>query len=160
MVDQKIESLLDEKFLEEDFQDCFVVEIKLHESNKLDVFVDSDSGMTFRKCQKLSRYLEKYLDEEQWLGERYTLEVSSPGIGRPLTLKRQYLKNIGRKLEVTLLEAGKVVGILTEVLDEKIMLEYKERIKEGKKNKTVLQRKEISFADIKKTIVKITFNKK
>ena len=160
VVEQKIESLLNEKFLEEDFQDCFVVEIKLHENNKLDVFVDSDSGMTFQKCQKLSRYLEKYLDEEQWLGERYTLEVSSPGIGRPLTLKRQYVKNIGRKLEVTLSGSGKITGILKEVTGEKIVLENKERIKEGKKKKMVLQQHEIPYTDIKKTIVKITFNKK
>ena len=109
---------------------------------------------------QFAREAEKYLDEEQWLGERYTLEVSSPGIGRPLTMKRQYIKNIGRKLEVTLLENGKIIGMLKEVTDEKIVLENKERIKEGKKKKMVLQQHQIPYTDIKKTIVKITFNKK
>lgn len=158
MVEKKIETLLNTKFAEdENFQDCFVVEIILHEHNKLDVFVDSDSGMTFQKCQKLSRYLEKYLDEEQWIGEKYILEVSSPGISRPLVLKRQYQKNIGRKMEVSLIEGDKQTGTLTSVTEEQIVLEEKVRIKEGKKKKTVLQQTEIPYENIKKAIVKITF---
>ncbi len=157
MVEHKIKNLLDEKFVEEAFNDCFVVEIKLSASNQLDVYIDSDSSLTFARCQKISRYLETYLDEEQWLGERYTLNVSSPGISRPLKFTRQYQKNVGRKVEVTLKEGTHMEGILKEMTDDAITIEAKVRIKEGKKKKTSIVQTIIPFDDIQQTIVKITF---
>ena len=156
MIEGKITELLNKKFQEEEFEDCFIVEIVLN-NKKLNVFIDCDSGVTFEKCRKLSRYLESYIDEEGWLGEKYTLEVSSPGIGRPLVLARQYKKNIGRKVEVSRHEGKAEEGKLIAVNDETIVIEYKQRIKEGKKKKTEIVQSEISFQDIKKTIVKITF---
>lgn len=157
MIEEKIADLLDDKFKEEDFADCFLIEIKLHEHNKLDVFVDADSGMTFEKCKKLSRYLEGYLDTEGWLGPKYVLEVSSPGLSRPLKLKRQYHKNIGRKIEVTTADGTSKTGDLVAVTDESITLEEKVRVKEGKRKKTALVQTEIPFENIKKTIVQVTF---
>ena len=95
-----LEKLIAQKLEEEEFQDCYLVEVKGPNGGKLEVFIDSDSSMTFQKCQKMSRYLEAQIEEAKWLGEKYTLEVSSPGVGNPLKLKRQYAKNIGRKMEV------------------------------------------------------------
>ncbi len=154
---KKIAALLDEKFQEEGFLDCFLVEIILNDNKKLGVFVDSDSGMTFKKCQQISRFLEKTIDEEDWFGPKYTLEVSSPGITRPLKFARQYKKNLGRKVEVKLLEGGKETGTLIKVEDESITLEEKIRVKVGKKKKTEIRQTEIRFDAIKQTIVKITF---
>lgn len=156
LIEEKISSLLEQKFQEEEFLDCFLVEIRLNHK-KLDVFIDADSGITFRKCQQLSRYLESFIDEEGWLGEKYVLEVSSPGIGRPLQLKRQYKKNIGRKLEVSLLEGKKQEGKLIAVNENGITIEYKQRIKEGKKKRTEVVQDNIPFEEINKAIVKITF---
>lgn len=156
MIEGKITELLEGKFQEEEFSDCFIVEVQLN-NKKLNVFIDCDSGVTFEKCQKLSRYLESFIDEEGWLGEKYILEVSSPGIGRPLKLPRQYKKNIGRKVEVSLLEGGSKEGQLIEVNEAAVVIEYKQRIKEGKKKRTEIVQDTISFEDIKKTIVKITF---
>jgi ribosome maturation factor RimP len=158
VVEQKIDSLLTEKFQEEEFQDCFLLEIKVHPHNKIDVFIDSDTGITFEKCHKISRYLESYLDSEGWVGEKYILEVSSPGTSRPLTLLRQYHRNIGRKVEVSLDEEKTYEGKLVAVGEDFIVVEEKIRIKEGKKKKTEIRQSEIPFADIKKTIVKISFN--
>lgn len=153
----KIEALLAEKYLEEDFSDCFTVEINLSDSNKLEIFVDSDSGITFQKCQKISRFLEKTIDEEGWLGEKYVIEVSSPGVSRPLKFIRQYPKNIGRKLEVKLVEGGSKTGTLTKVEAENICLEEKVRVKEGKKKVTKIIQHDIPFASIRQAKVKITF---
>ena len=153
----KIATLLDQKFQEEGFEDCFLVEINLSPGNKLEVFIDSDSGLTFKKCQQISRYLEKPIDEEGWLGPKYTLEVSSPGISRPLKFIRQYHKNLGRKLEVKFLEGGTQTGTLIRVDDDVIVLEEKVRVKEGKKKVSKVLQHEIPFASIKQTIVKITF---
>jgi len=160
MLEKKIEKLLLEKFKEEEFADCFIVEIILHEHNKLDVFVDCDSALDFRKCQRLSRYLEGFIDEEGWLGEKYTLEVSSPGLTRPLKFPRQYTKNIGRDFKVKQIEGKEEEGTLIAVSDEGIVLEKKVRIKEGKKKRTEIVQTPIAFDNIKKAKVKISFSKK
>ena len=156
-VEDKITSLLEEKFREDAFSDCFLVDLKLHANNKLEVFLDSDFGISFEQCQKISRYLEEYLDEEQWLGEKYVLEVSSPGVSRPLRLQRQYPKNVGRKVEVKLKDGDKRTGILKNVEEDRIVLEEKVRVKEGKRKKTELVETEIDFNSIAETKVKITF---
>lgn len=157
MVEDKITALLEEKFREDAFADCFLVDLKLHAHNKLDVFLDSDFGITFEKCHQISRYLEQYLDEEQWLGEKYVLEVSSPGISRPLMMQRQYPRNIGRKVEVKLNDGDKRTGTLKEVEEDHIILEEKVRVKEGKRKKTEVVETEISFSSIEHTKVKVTF---
>lgn len=159
MIEGRIIELLEQKFQEEEFQDCFTVEVKQHGSSKLEVFIDSDEGITFQKCRKVSRYLEEYLDTHLWMGEKYTLEVSSPGVGRPLLLKRQYQKNIGRKVEVQLVGHGKKAeGKLIAVAADGITVEEKKRVKEGKKKKTEIVQTEIPFDQIEKTKVKISFN--
>lgn len=155
----KVEKLLAEKFKEEEFSDCFLVATELNKGNKLEVFVDSDSGMTFQKCQRISRYLEQFIDEEKWLGEKYTLEVSSPGITRPLKFERQYRKNIGRVLTVKRNDGSKEEGTLKEVTETAITLEEKKRIKDGKKKKTQLVETIIPFDEIREAKVKIVFKK-
>lgn len=140
----------------EEFNDCFVVEVN-HTNTKLEAFVDSDSPMTFSRCQRTSRFLEAYLDEEQPLGEKYTLNVSSPGVDRPLKFHRQYVKNTGRTLEVTTNEGDKFKGELKTVTEEGIVLTAKVRRKEGKRKVTVVEDTPIAFGDIKKSTVKISF---
>lgn len=157
MVEDKITALLEEKFREDAFSDCFLVDLKLHAHNKLDVFIDSDFGISFEQCHRISRYLEQYLDEEKWLGEKYVLEVSSPGVSRPLKMQRQYPRNIGRKVEVELKDGEKRSGILKEVEEDRILLEEKVRTKEGKRKKTEIVETEISFSSIEHTKVKVTF---
>lgn len=157
VISAQLTQLLEEKFQEPEFQDCFIIEIKSLPNKKIEIYVDSDSGITFDKCRQLSRHLEAAIDEKGWLGEKYTLEVSSPGITRPLVFARQYPRNIGRKLEVKQIEGETKTGILIAVDDNQITIEYKERIKEGKKKKTVIQQDIIPFDNIKETKVKITF---
>lgn len=154
-----ITKLLEAKFEEEGFKDCFLVEI-IHQpkQNKLEVFIDADNGMSFERCQKISRFLEGPLDEHKWIGDKYILEVSSPGIDRPLKFLRQYQKNKGRKVEVNLLDGTKVEGVMNEVNeDETIDVSFETKRKEGKKNIKEMVTKKIDLKDIKTTIVKITF---
>lgn len=159
MVEQKISLLLTEKFQEEPFKDCFLVEIKLHANNKLEVFIDCDSGLPLSMCQKISRFLEGHLDNEQWLGEKYIIEVSSPGISRPLSFYRQYKKNIGRKLVIKFIEEGKKKkeGILVDANENACFLEEKKTVKEGKKKKRTLEIVEIPYTTIKKAVIKPAF---
>jgi ribosome maturation factor RimP len=143
-IQERIVSLLNQKFEEEEFSDCFLVEIN-HNNSKVEVFVDSDSFINFEKCRSISRHLEKEIDENGWLGERYTLEVSSAGTSRGLVFKRQYVKNIGRKLEVRLKDGGKQTGTLVKVTEENIFLEENVRIKEGNKKVDKVLTHEIPF---------------
>lgn len=156
-LEEKIHELLAAKFQEEAFQDCFLVEFNLHGTNKLEVFLDCDSGLTFEKCRQISRYLESYIDQEGWLGEKYILEVSSPGLTRPLKLKRQYHKNIGRKVEVTLNDGSTKTGILKAAGDTAITVEETVTTKEGKKKKQTAVQTELPFEQIKKTKIVISF---
>jgi len=123
VVEHKIAEVLELLFKEEDYKDCFLVEIKESpDGSKLEVFLESDSTLTLGKCQKISRYLEKHIEENRWLPEKYLLEVSSPGVGNPLILKRQYLKNVGRMIEVKLEDGDLKKGKLTEVTDDYIII--------------------------------------
>lgn len=156
---EQITQLLEEKYsTDEDFADCFTVDIELKPGQKLNVFADCDSGMTFEKCKKLSRYLESFIDTHGWLGEKYTLEVSSPGISRPLKFVRQYQKNIGRQLEVTQTDKNRLVGLLKTVTDTHIVLSYTviER-DEKKKKKEVEMEAIIPYEQIEKALIKISF---
>ncbi len=157
MLEEKLTALLAEKFKEPDFADCYLVEINLPANQKVEIFVDSDSGMTFGKCQKISRYLEHHIEENEWLGERYTIDVSSPGVGRPLKFTRQYVKNVGRKLEVKLTDGSKHTGTLVSADEDGIRLESKVRVKEGNKKRNKIIETAVPYVDIEKAVVKITF---
>ena len=155
-MEEQIQWLLEKKFQVAPFEDYFFIDLKVF-GNKIEVFVDSDSGVTIEACAKLNRYLQPYIDEAGWLGEKYTLDVSSPGVGKPLQLLRQYQKNIGRTLAVKLIDGEKKKGILTQVNKDTIVLEYKDRIKQGNKKKTITVESEISIGQIEEAKVKISF---
>ena len=149
---EKITAIAEERFKESDLSDCFIVDI-VPNNKKLDVFIDTDEGVKFWQCQKLSRAIEAYLDESLDLGESYTLEVSSPGITRPLMFKRQYPRNVGRKVEIMLKDRTKIKGKLTEVKEDEIIVESK-----GQKKRDIIINN-IQFDDIEKTKVLISFSK-
>ena len=155
---QRVIELLGEKLSSPELEDYFLVDLQLSASNKLEVFLDSDNEVSFSTCREISRFLEQYLDEEKWLGEKYTLDVSSAGVGKPLKLMRQYQKNIGRKLKVKMTDGEEKTGILKQAGPENsILIESTERIKEGKRKKTIKIETEIDLDAIKKAVVQISF---
>lgn len=120
---------------------------------KVLIIVDGDNGISIDDCANLSREVSKTLDETAVLGEEsYLLEVSTPGLDYPLQLKRQYKKNIGRKVRVKLSDKT-VEGKLEAVNEEFISLQ--EEVGTGKKKeiKTV----DIPFSLIEKTLVLVSF---
>ncbi len=136
----------------------FIVEVKIDrvaDKTKILILVDADQGMTIAACASLSRALSGELETNENLDEAYILEVSSPGLDYPLTEKRQYQKNSGRSLKVYLLSGEEVVGKLKEVeeLGIKLVVTKKEK---GKKS--VEEEQSISFNEIKKSIVQVSFN--
>lgn len=133
---------------------------------KVTVLIDSDTGITIDECALISRRLGGQLDELNFFGEfSFTLEVSSPGVDFPLTFRRQYVRNIGRQLTVTLVDGIIRKGRLESVTDDHIVLDIEaEKRSKTKKKKEVLLTAEvpvgptpIPFAQIKKAAVDISF---
>ena len=136
------------------YDDIFLVSIKIKPTNNFKIFLDADGGLGIEKCIKINRALYKIMEEMGMYPEGdFSLEVSSPGLDEPLKLLRQYKKNIGRDVEVTMNDEVKKEGKLTAVTEEIITIEYAE----GKGKKAIVKTDEITFADIKQTKVQIKF---
>lgn len=149
---EKIEEIAT-RYLEK--TDLFLVEVSCTASNEIEVVVDSDDYLTIEDCIKLSKAIEGELDREV---EDFELSVYSAGIGQPLKIHRQYLKTIGRMVEVTLRTGLKVTGQLTAVDDKGITIEYqtKESVEGKKRKETVTKTEEYAFDQIKTTIEELT----
>lgn len=131
--------------------DMFIVNIKNKPTNNIKLFIDADGGMPISKCADVNRKLYKLIEESSIFPDGdFSLEVSSPGVDEPLVYNRQYKKNIGRKVLVTLNDNSEVLGKLATVDDNEIVLE----VPVPKKKETII--KNIALTDIKKTVVQIS----
>jgi ribosome maturation factor RimP len=125
--------------------------------NRIIVYVDSMKGITLEECKSVSRFLESRLDRNV---EDFELEVSSPGLDRPLKLPVQYEKNAGRQLEVVKSDGIKIIGKLMQFLEGKLLLETEGVVKDStgkKKKEKILQ--EIGLEEIKSAKVVISLKK-
>ena len=130
--------------------DIFVVEVKISDLSNIEIFLDSDSAVTIDDCAALSRHIESIIDSED---EDCNLMVSSAGITSPLLILRQYKKNIGKELVITLIDNKITNGILKEVSDSGIII-TKQTLSNVKKGMTpkvkAAENITISFSEIKK----------
>lgn len=82
---------------------AFIVDLLIRgerSSKVVELYVDADNGISLDRCALISREFSMVLDEADVIHGRYRLDVSSPGLHRPLKLRRQYVKNIGRMCKV------------------------------------------------------------
>ncbi len=153
MLKEEVKARLDQIFLEN--PSLFLIECTVSPSNQIRVVIDGDEGVTLEDCMTVSRGIEHNLDRET---ADFSLEVTSPGATEPLSMPRQYNKNIGRKLEVKTSETT-ITGTLVSILAEGIRLEWKSREPKpiGKGKTTVLKSEEIPFQAIVKANVVLKF---
>ncbi len=120
---EKIQFLVEEVMSDE----LFIVDITVGDGNFISVSVDSNTGISVGECVQISRHIESSLDREV---EDFSLEVTSPGLSLPFKVLRQYLKNIGREVEVVTTTGEKQKGILKSANSEGFELEIsaKEKI--------------------------------
>ncbi|MCO6462219.1 MAG: hypothetical protein J5I59_12515 [Saprospiraceae bacterium] len=156
VLEQQIKQIVEEFFQQSERNDCFVVDVIL-KLNKLEIFIDSDNAVDFEICKKVSREVEKFLDESKMLGEDYLLEVSSPGLSRPLKLARQFIKNIGREVTLTDTDKSKVKGILSGADENNFQITNTISRKEGKKKITEQQTLTFPYNEDRKVIINIKF---
>lgn len=146
-VEKKLSELLTE------LPGYFLVEINVKPTNNIKVFVDADQGAAIDQLSRINRALYKWVEENLFPNGDFSIEVSSPGLEEPLKLGRQYLKNIGRMVEIVLKNGLKKEGKLISVSENEIVIE--EEIGKGKK-KEVIQHI-ILNEEIKTTKVQVKF---
>jgi ribosome maturation factor RimP len=137
-----------------DEPDLFLVEIRIKPTNNIKIFIDGDQGVSIDKLVKFNRSLYRQLEEEKMFpNDDFSMEVSSPGLEEPLKLHRQYVKNIGRFVEVIENDGSKKEGKLLSATETGILVE--EEKGKGKK-KEVIQHT-IGLSTIKTTKIQIKF---
>lgn len=114
----------------------------------LRVAVDKDGGVTLDEVAEATREINRVLDGSDVMGEQpYTLEVTSRGVDRPLTLPRHWRRNAGRLVKVTFGDGGSATGRIGESTEEQVTLDV-----EGTKQ-------QVAYAEVKKALVQVEFNR-
>ncbi|MEE9363895.1 MAG: ribosome assembly cofactor RimP [Cellulophaga sp.] len=140
--------------LEED-ESLFLIDFTITSDNKVLVVLDGDNGVTVADCMRVSRAIEPNIDRDEI---DFGLEVASAGAASPLKVARQYIKNIGRTLEVKTM-SSKFEGKLAAATEDSIVLEWKAREPKpvGKGKVTVQKKQEIALSDIQEAKVVLKF---
>jgi ribosome maturation factor RimP len=115
----------------------------------LRVAVDKDGGVTMDDIADATKEVSRLLDDSDVMGEQpYTLEVTSPGIDRPLTLPRHWRRNQDRLVKVTTTDGGTVTGRVRASDEHSVTLDV-----DG-------HQQELAYADVAKAKIQIEFNRK
>ena len=115
--------------------------------------VDGDASLNLDQVTTVSRVISELLDEAAFMGETpFTLEVTSPGVDRPLTQPRHFAKNIDRLLKIVKLDGSEVTGRILSNTDHDVTLTV------AIKKETIEQT--VSLSEIKRAVVEIEFNRK
>lgn len=92
----------------------------------LRVYIDKEGGITVEDCQLVSRAFNEILDREDYISDQYIFEVSSPGLLRPLKKEKDYVRSVGKLIDIKLYKAvegqKEYTGILKEYDSETVTL--------------------------------------
>jgi ribosome maturation factor RimP len=147
-IEQRIQELIQSE------PDVFLVEIRIKPTNNVKVFLDADQGISIERLIQYNRRLYKELEEKGFFPDGdFSLEVSSPGLDEPLKLHRQYLKNVGRYVEVLQQDGIRKEGKLISATEDHIIVEEEK----GKGKKKEIVQHTIPFTNIKTTKIQIKF---
>ena len=108
----------------------------------LTIIVDGDTHLSLDQVTSATKAISEIVESLQSLGDTpFTLEVTSPGLDRPLTKSRHWRKNIDRLVKVVLLDGNEIKG----------------RIKAASEDSATVDQSEITFADIKRASLEVEF---
>lgn len=128
--EQKTEALLLPLMEEHHFELVDVEFVKEAGTWFLRAYIDKPGGITIDDCELISRALSDLLDEKDFIEEAYILEVSSPGLGRPLKKDKDFARSLGESVEVRLFKAvekqKEFTGILKAWDKDTVTLEFEE----------------------------------
>ena len=96
----------------------------------LRVYIDKEGGITVNDCEAVARRMNDLLDEEDFIADSYVFEVSSPGLGRPLKKEKDYVRSMGKELEIRTYRAinrqKEFYGILTAYTEDTVTIRTEE----------------------------------
>ena len=151
---KKVLELVDQRFKELD-NGLFIVHLSISKSNSIKIEIDKhEGGVSVSDCMAVSRNVEHNLDREE---QDFELHVSSSGLDRPLRVLPQYIKNIGRTVELLLKDGSKIEGVLKLASDSQLTIETTQVVKIEKKKQTIVEQKTFPMVDISETKIVITF---
>ena len=152
----KVLELIDERFAELD-NGLFLVDLTISKTNQINIEIDKHvGGVSVKDCMAVSRNVEHNLDREE---ADFELHVSSAGIDRPLRVLAQYVKNIGRGVELLMNDGTELEGVLKAATETEIEIETSriEKIEGKKKKETIVEQLVLPLNKIKETKIVITF---
>lgn len=125
--EQKAEELIMPLIEQNQFELVDVEYVKEAGNWYLRAYIDKPGGITVDDCEVISRAFSDLLDEHDFIDEAYILEVSSPGLGRPLRKDKDFARSIGEEVDIKTYRAinhqKDFTGILTEYDKQKIVIE-------------------------------------
>jgi len=151
---QKIAQIVEEQLLD---KTLFVVSVhvKVGSISKVEILIDGDHGVGIDDCASISRRVGNEIEEQKLFEKSYHLEISSPGVGQPLKMLRQYKANVGRGLKVILQNGKELNGKLKEVSEAQFLIENE--VKEKNKKKVKLVPEWIAYNEVNSAKVTVSF---
>lgn len=129
---KKLNAMCDELSQSLNYDLVDVEYVKEFGSYYLRVYIDKEGGITLDDCQNMSELLSERLDKEDPIETAYYLEVSSPGLDRPLKTDKDLKRNLGKDIEISLYKPldnrKKYEGKLMDFTEEKIIIEVNENL--------------------------------
>lgn len=155
-IKQKAERFLNEA-LEENPR-LFLIDFSVDAKNHIRVVIDGDDAVSISDCMAVSRKIEHQMDPDH---DDFSVEVTSSGVSQPLQIPRQFIKNVGRSLDVVLNDNSKLKADLVAANDTEIELSWKAREPKpvGKGKITVDKKASFAYDAIKEAKVMVIFNK-
>ena len=116
----------------------YLIDVTISKDNDIEITIESEEGkVELEDCVAISRFFETQFDREQ---EDYALTVTSAGLDQPFKVLKQYIKAIGKKVEVQLKGGKKMVAVLEAADQDSITLKYSQKeTVEGKKKKEIVE---------------------
>jgi len=145
---KNIENITEEILEKSEF---FLIDIVIrgNENDRvIELFIDGEENITAKDCSEISREIMEVLDENKIIPSAYRLDISSPGIDRPLRYLKQYPKHLNRKFDLTFKlaeEKKQITGVLKKIEEDEL---------------TFLSNQEVTvrFKDIIKAKVLVSFS--
>ena len=157
MISKELIKTLAEERIAELNNGLYIVDMSVSSSNIIHIELDKmKGGVTVDDCVSVSRNVEHNLDREK---DDFELHVSSAGLDKPLRHINQYIKNIGRKVQIVLKTGDKVEGEILKVMDEKLILEsiIMKKLDPKKRKEMVKEYHELQLIEIKEAKIVVSF---
>jgi len=148
---QQVAELLAEEFARAGYEvDAVVIDAR---TRRITVTADGDKPLDLDTVADLSRASSMLLDDLDTGDEAYFLEVTSPGVDRPLTAEKHFRRAHGRLVDITLVDGGTVSGRLGALADGEVGL-----IVRGDRNRSALTVRRVPLAEIQQAVVQVEFS--